>query len=420
MCKGLVRPLSVGLALPRLFALLALLAPSACVDLGRPAALGGAVTPTQRDGGDAAGPKDGPRQDTAAPGDVGRDSGDAGGDAPQVLPDGPPDPPDAAPDSDPPPVDTAPEEVPPGKLALGSACTTGDQCASTNCVDGVCCNSACTGGCQACNQSGSCLPVADGADPRNACPAEGATCGRVGGCNGAGACKLRAAGTACGTRACTSAREISSSCNGQGSCVAGAPRSCGNYQCGADRCLTGCTVSTQCRADLICTGGACNAPPPPDAGPPDTAGAGLLVDDFQDADNTRNLLGGLVSVDNQTFNLVSGKQRFVWNGSGAFQDYLQSFRANWCEYDLSPYSKLSFKLRASAASKRLAVILLIGTGGCATSGENRISTITPTTAEATYEFDISRVARTGVLALELQPLSLDGTEYFLDDIRLLP
>jgi hypothetical protein len=44
----------------------------------------------------------------------------------------------------------------------GVACTSNNQCLSTFCVDGVCCNDDCTGQCEACNlagKAGTCLPV---------------------------------------------------------------------------------------------------------------------------------------------------------------------------------------------------------------------------------------------------------------------
>lgn len=52
--------------------------------------------------------------------------------------------------------------------ALGEACVTGTGCQSGFCVDNVCCNTACTDGCQACSMartgqlSGTCAPVPNG------------------------------------------------------------------------------------------------------------------------------------------------------------------------------------------------------------------------------------------------------------------
>ena len=40
------------------------------------------------------------------------------------------------------------------KLANGVACTTDTGCAKGNCVDGICCDTKCTGNCQACDVPG--------------------------------------------------------------------------------------------------------------------------------------------------------------------------------------------------------------------------------------------------------------------------
>jgi len=72
-----------------------------------------------------------------------------------------------------------------GKCANGKKCTGVADCTSGNCVDGVCCNTACTGTCLACNLSGtvgSCSPIAAGTDPANECPGN-QSCNGAGGCN---------------------------------------------------------------------------------------------------------------------------------------------------------------------------------------------------------------------------------------------
>lgn len=64
-------------------------------------------------------------------------------------------------------------------------CTADAQCSTGHCADTVCCATACSGVCQACNingQLGTCTAVPDGTDPRGDCGA-----GKV--CNGSGACR---------------------------------------------------------------------------------------------------------------------------------------------------------------------------------------------------------------------------------------
>jgi len=72
-------------------------------------------------------------------------------------------------------------------LGNGASCTMGSQCSSGSCVDGVCCNSACTSTCQACTAAkkgsgsdGICGNIAAATDPDNECA--------LGNCNGAGIC----------------------------------------------------------------------------------------------------------------------------------------------------------------------------------------------------------------------------------------
>jgi hypothetical protein len=146
----------------------------------------------------------------------------------------------------------------------GALCGMAIQCASNQCVDGYCCNTACTSLCQACNvagKAGTCSSIPTGTDPQNECPAEApATCGRAGGCNGGGACRLHAPSTACGSQSCSGFIETGArSCNGSGVCVAAVTRDCAPYLCnGTSACRTSCTSTSQCRAGNYCSaGGAC-------------------------------------------------------------------------------------------------------------------------------------------------------------------
>ncbi len=79
----------------------------------------------------------------------------------------------------------------------GHACADGAQCFSDHCVDGVCCDAACEGLCQACTAEkrgtgagGECGPIAGGLDPDNECPG-------ITNCAPGGACSLLQTGSAC-------------------------------------------------------------------------------------------------------------------------------------------------------------------------------------------------------------------------------
>jgi len=77
------------------------------------------------------------------------------------------------------------------KKANGQACSGGSECASGHCVDGVCCNTACTGTCKACNLAGSegtCSNVPNHQQDSDTCTA---ICKE---CDGSGNCVNQASG----------------------------------------------------------------------------------------------------------------------------------------------------------------------------------------------------------------------------------
>ena len=151
----------------------------------------------------------------------------------------------------------------------GGACGVDEECVSRNCVDGVCCNTPCTGFCNACSASkknqgadGVCGPIASGSDPDTECSDDGAaSCGMNGFCDGAGACELYAAGTSCGTTICSGDTLTQFACNGFGQCNQ-TLTPCDPYVCEANACRTGCSDNSHCVASSFCDSGGCVAQNP--------------------------------------------------------------------------------------------------------------------------------------------------------------
>ncbi|MFN2426501.1 MAG: hypothetical protein ABR587_08655, partial [Candidatus Binatia bacterium] len=137
-----------------------------------------------------------------------------------------------------------------GDSCLGG---TGADCTTSSCVDGFCCGGGCAGTCEACNVGGSegtctaiatntdpvnecgalcsvcdgnggagggaCTPATNGSDPNNECAtAPQDSCDFDGQCDGAGACRFYAAGTACLNQADTACSDPNT-CDGSGTCL---------------------------------------------------------------------------------------------------------------------------------------------------------------------------------------------------------
>jgi slime mold repeat-containing protein len=170
------------------------------------------------------------------------------------------------------------------KKPLGAVCIANAQCASTNCVDGVCCSTNCNGTCMTCNNAGSlgtCSPILSGKTDTNATT----TCVAPNACNGTGACKKTngqtcVLGGECVSGSCADGYCCNTACTGTctacnigastGTCsniVAGqtdtnpANACAGTSVCdGAGACMLGtgqpCTLGSQCISNF-CTGGFC-------------------------------------------------------------------------------------------------------------------------------------------------------------------
>ena len=150
--------------------------------------------------------------------------------------------------------------------ALGAMCAKNEDCQSANCVDGVCCDSDCTGACRSCSLAGNvghCTNIAAGAmDVRGACVGDGSACGLDGTCDGATHCAYAPSTKICGAaQSCVNGTVTTAPhCNGMGTCGTTASRACDPYVCKADGsdCESTCTAGgSQCKPPNTCTNGSC-------------------------------------------------------------------------------------------------------------------------------------------------------------------
>ena len=168
------------------------------------------------------------------------------------------------------------------KRINSTVCMADEQCISNNCVDGLCCDLACKGQCQACDRPGfpgKCLsigseakpeeshPNAGGTNPRMAC--DGVTGGTVTSCAGrcTGAtdptlCQYPDAtrtlqGTTCTDGPGAPSKLTSYPCDGKGTNTETAS-DCGGFLCAdAATCKTACAADAECLADWVCTEKVC-------------------------------------------------------------------------------------------------------------------------------------------------------------------
>jgi len=158
---------------------------------------------------------------------------------------------------------------PPGSKKQGEACAGGDECETKNCVDGVCCDSACTDACRTCNHPdnrGACVAIARGEAPAHAgCDQQpAASCGANGLCDGMGGCQLYDDTTVCGEASCDGASNSFSPearCDGHGACAAAASGgiSCAPFACKANgkACADSCGAAAECVGANACVNGSC-------------------------------------------------------------------------------------------------------------------------------------------------------------------
>jgi len=155
-------------------------------------------------------------------------------------------------------------------LDAGATCARASQCKSGFCVDGVCCDKACGGPCEACTSAmkgsgadGACGLVAADTDPHARCAVGTEVCGADGVCDGVGACRSYAkTGTACGATTCVAGLVIGKVCKGDAAtCIDSPGVKCSPYACDTSACKTSCTTDADCdTAVAFCSStGACVA-----------------------------------------------------------------------------------------------------------------------------------------------------------------
>ncbi len=145
------------------------------------------------------------------------------------------------------------------KALVGHDCGTSDDCLAGNCVDGVCCESACTGQCESCREPdkrGICVAVTG--DPRGnraKCAGAGTACGGM--CDGnRTACTFPDSTVTCGDGACRDGVSTSAPrCDRAGGCHAGSPTPCMSNLCAdSTTCSGGCVpVTAPCPSGQYCT-----------------------------------------------------------------------------------------------------------------------------------------------------------------------
>lgn len=150
------------------------------------------------------------------------------------------------------------------KRKNGDACDDKAQCGSGNCTDGVCCDTNCSGQCQACKlpgKEGTCsFVVGKPVEPRPDCSGSDEC---KGSCNGNGdKCGYPGKATTCGAALCTGdVSTAAPTCDSTGACAAGASAPCTPYGCddATGVCRKSCASDSECSQGGKCdtTSGKC-------------------------------------------------------------------------------------------------------------------------------------------------------------------
>ncbi len=147
----------------------------------------------------------------------------------------------------------------------GAKCNSNGTCKSSNCVDGVCCNTVCNATCVACSaakngaKDGVCGPVTKGTDPDAECAkTDVKTCGANGmGCNGdalSPGCARYDDGTACIPGTCMGDVALVAATCKAGACGGQTQQKCAPFTCeaAASACFAACKSDAECSTGAGC------------------------------------------------------------------------------------------------------------------------------------------------------------------------
>lgn len=137
--------------------------------------------------------------------------------------------------------------------ALGVSCELSATCASSACVDGVCCENSCDDRCEQCDATGLCVAVPSG-EPEEGCASDDSC--QTGTCDGNRNCGVEQDGTSCdGPGACLSGACVATTCDGDHTIQsASGSVDCGAYRCSleSNACLERCDSLLDCTDGFVC------------------------------------------------------------------------------------------------------------------------------------------------------------------------
>jgi hypothetical protein len=146
----------------------------------------------------------------------------------------------------------------------GGGCSSGSECGSGFCTDGVCCETPVCGACQTCAglSPGVCTPVSSAEDPDTCAEKDLKSCNRAGRCGlGLGAtCTVE---SECAVGICTAGIcSKGATCKNASTVIdrVGKEVSCGIYACQNGACRNTCDSVSDCSAPYECVTNACIAP----------------------------------------------------------------------------------------------------------------------------------------------------------------